>query len=102
LPGRFRSGLFRFLVRFCRSFGGGFGVGQRAEMGAQFFRDIHRNRTRVRLFFGDAEPGQKVNNRLRLDLEVAREFVDPDLIRAGHPLLASRPFLRSLAFIRLS
>jgi hypothetical protein len=42
-------------------------------------RDI--NRTRVCLFFGNADLGQVVDQHLRLDLKFPREFVDPDLIR---------------------
>jgi hypothetical protein len=49
-----------------------------------FFRDIFRNRTGVRFLFGDAKPGQKVNDGLRLDFEFARELIDADLICVAH------------------
>jgi hypothetical protein len=49
-----------------------------------FFRDIGGNGTRVRLFFGNAKTGQKVNNGFRFDLEFARELIDADLICVAH------------------
>ncbi len=38
----------------------------------------------MRLFLRDAVPGQKVNNRLGLDLEFAGQFVDADLVCFAH------------------
>jgi hypothetical protein len=53
---------------------------------AHFLRNVHRNRTRVRFLFRDAEAGQKINNRLGLDLQLAGQFVDSDLVCVAHAL----------------
>jgi len=50
------------------------------EVLAREFRVLYIDRTRVRLFFGDADLGQIVDQHLRFDLKFPREFVDPDLI----------------------
>jgi hypothetical protein len=50
------------------------------------FGDVCGNRTRVSLLFGDTKAGQKVNDRLRLDLQFARQLVDSDLIRVAHAI----------------
>jgi hypothetical protein len=51
---------------------------------ADFFRNIRRNGTRVRFLFGDAVPGQQVNNGFRLDLQFASQLINPDLVDVGH------------------
>ncbi len=40
----------------------------------------------MRLLFGDTKPGQKIDDRLGLDLEFAGQFVNSDLICVGHEL----------------
>jgi hypothetical protein len=37
-----------------------------------FFGDISGDRTRVSFLFGDTKAGQKVNDRFRLNLQLAR------------------------------
>jgi hypothetical protein len=44
-------------------------------------RMINVNRTGVRLLLGYADLGEVVNQDLRLDLQLSRQFVDSDLIR---------------------
>lgn len=76
-----------FLRRFFRGggfFGSGFGGGQLLEMFADFFRGGEFNRTGVSLLFGDANFGEIVDDGLRLDFEVAGQFVDADLIDVRH------------------
>jgi hypothetical protein len=57
-----------------------FSVRNTLQVLANFFRDIHGNGAGMRLLFGDAVPGQKVDDRFRLDLKLARQFIDPNLI----------------------
>jgi hypothetical protein len=38
----------------------------------------------MRFLFRDAESGQEINNRFRLDLQFAGQLVDSDLIRVAH------------------
>jgi hypothetical protein len=65
--------------RFCGCFAGfllgkglllglGFSVSDPAQVLADFFRNVFRDRARVRLLFRDAIPGQQVNDRFCLDL----------------------------------
>jgi len=42
---------------------------------------INVDRTRVSLLLGYADLGKIVNQDLRLDLQLSRQFVDSDLIR---------------------
>jgi len=58
----------------------GFGVRHTLQVLANFFRDVHGNGARVRLLFGDAVSCQEVDDRFRLDLQLARQFINPDLI----------------------
>jgi len=51
---------------------------------ADFYRDILGDGTRVRLLFGDAVTGEQVNNGFGLDLQLAGQLVDSDLIDVGH------------------
>jgi len=68
--------------------GGGFsrGVGLRLSLNAaaDLLRNIHRDRTGVRLFLGDTEAGQKVDNGLRFDFELTGQLVNSNLISVGH------------------
>jgi len=45
-----------------------------------FLRDIHGDGARVRLFFRDAVPREQVDDRLGLDLQLARQLIDSNLI----------------------
>jgi hypothetical protein len=49
-------------------------------MFANLFRDIRGDGARMRLFFRDAVPGQQVNDGLGLDLQLARQLINSDLI----------------------
>ena len=77
----------RFLCRLVRDrflFGCYFGFGQRAKMFAHLDSGLYFNRARMGLFLGNAGFRQIVDNGLCLDLELASQFVDSDLIRIGH------------------
>jgi len=83
--GRPAGGSFR--GRFFRGafgFGGGFGVGDALQMPLHLLGDIGGNRTRVGLLFGYAKTRQQVNDGFRLDLELAREFINADLGCVAH------------------
>jgi hypothetical protein len=71
---------------FVRSVGLRSSIGLRLSLNgaANFLRNIHGNGTGVRLFFRDTEAGQKVNNSLRFDFELAGQLVDSNLISVGH------------------
>jgi hypothetical protein len=73
------------LVRF-RSFFSGREV---AEMLAHELGMLQIDRTRVRLFFRDADFRQELDQNLRLDLQFACQLIDPDLIRICHSPLSS-------------
>jgi hypothetical protein len=47
----------------------------------------------VRLLFGHTQAGQKINDRLRLDLELASQFVNSDLRCVSHASLRVLLFL---------
>jgi len=51
---------------------------------ANFLRYIYRNGAGVRLLFGDAVPREQVDDRFGLDLQLARQFIDPNLICVSH------------------
>ena len=51
------------------------------EMLADFFRVRNINGTGMRLLFGDADLKQDLENGLGLDLELAGQIVDANLIR---------------------
>ena len=95
-PSGLRSGLFGDFVGFGLGLGGGFRFGQLAEMLADFFRGGNIDGTRVRLLLSDAGLGQIVNDGLGLDLEVASQFVDADLICFCHCLRLASPFRSAL------
>jgi hypothetical protein len=85
-PRSLRCRFLCFLLRLGRRFRLGLRFRNALNLLAHFLGDVHRNRTRVRLLFRDAEPGQKVNDRFGLDLQLAGQFVDSDLIRVAHAL----------------
>jgi hypothetical protein len=62
----------------------GFLFGERAKVFAHFYRGFYFDRTGVRFFLGNAGLGQIIDDGLGLDLELASQFVDSDLIRIGH------------------
>jgi hypothetical protein len=80
--GSFLGGLFSNSVRFGRSVSFGLPL----DGAAHFFSDVHRDRTRVSFLFRYAEAGQKVNDGLGLDFELAGQLVDSYLIGVGHAL----------------
>ena len=57
-------------------------------MFANFFRDQKIERAGVSFLFGDAELAEDVNDRFRLDFQLARQLVDADLIRIRHKPLS--------------
>jgi hypothetical protein len=54
---------------------------------ANFFRDIGGNRAGVGLFLGDTVLRQQVNNGFRLDLQLASQLINSDLIDVSHTSL---------------
>jgi hypothetical protein len=85
----FGGGLFRFLV----GFGGGLSLGLLLRLASQmltyFFGDIHRDRTGVRLLFGDPVSGQKINNRFGLHFQFAGQLVNSDLVCVAQEFASS-------------
>ncbi len=81
-----RSGgcVFRCFIRYCFLFGRCFLFGECAKVIAHFYRGFYLNRAGMRLLLGNAGFGQIVNDGLCLDLELASQFVDSDLVRIGH------------------
>jgi hypothetical protein len=53
-------------------------------MFAHLLRNILGNGARVRLLFRYAVAGQQVNNGFRLDLQLARQLINPDLVYVSH------------------
>jgi hypothetical protein len=80
------GGFLRFFFGFGGSFGLRFRFGHPLDPLANLFRNVGRNRARMRLLFRDAILGQQVNNGLGLDLKLPGQLVDSDLIRVGHAL----------------
>jgi hypothetical protein len=78
--------ILRFFFRLGRRFRLRFRFRDALNLLAHFLRNVHRNRTRVRLLFRDAEAGQKINDRLGLDLQLASQLVDSDLVCVAHAL----------------
>ena len=77
-------GFLRCLIRYRLLFRRCFFIGERAKVFAHLYRGFYFNRAGVRFFLGDSGFRQIVDDRLRLDLEFASQFVDSDLIRIGH------------------
>jgi hypothetical protein len=61
-----------------------FGFGDGAKMLAHSYGGFYIDRAGMRFFLGNAGFGQIVNDGLCLDLKLASQFVDSDLIRIGH------------------
>jgi hypothetical protein len=78
------SGFLRCFIRYCLLFRFRFRVGQRAKVFAHSYGGFYFNRTGMRFFLGNSGFRQIINDGLRLDLELASQFVDSDLIRIGH------------------
>jgi hypothetical protein len=76
--------IFRCFIRYCLLFGRHFRFGECAKMLAHLYGGFHLDRTGVRFLLGNAGFGQIVNDGLCLDLELASQFVDSDLVRIGH------------------
>ena len=88
-----RSRFSCLFIGFYFRLGVGFGLRLSLNCRANFYGNIGRNRTRMRLFLRNAETGQKVNNGFRFDLQLAGQFVNSDLIDICHALLGTRFFL---------
>jgi hypothetical protein len=56
-------------------------------------RNVHRDGAGVRLLFGHTQARQKIDDRLRLDLELASQFVNSDLRCVSHASLRVLLFL---------
>jgi len=81
-----RSRFLRFFFRFGSRFRLRFLYGGPLNLFAHFLGNVRGDRTRVRLLFRDAIPGQQVNDGFGFDLEFAGQFVDSDLIYVSHAL----------------
>jgi hypothetical protein len=79
-----QRGLGRRFFRGAVGLRGGFGVSYALQMTLHLLGDIGRNRTRVRLLFGDTKTCQQVNDGFRLDLQLARQLVNADLGCVAH------------------
>jgi hypothetical protein len=81
-----RSGgcFFRRLIRYRLLFGLCLCVGDCAKVLAHLYRGGHFYRARMRFLLGNAGFGQIVDDGLCLDLQLASQFVDSDLVRIGH------------------
>jgi hypothetical protein len=79
-----RGRFLRCLICYRFLFGLRFGFRQRAKMLAHLYRGFYLDRAGMRFFLGNAGFGQIVNDGLCLDLKLASQFVDSDLIRIGH------------------
>ena len=91
-----RPGACRFSGRFLGlRFGlggglcGGFGFGATFNFLTNFYRDVFRNGTRVSLLFRDAIAGQKVDDGLGFDFQLAGQLVNTDLICFAQDLASS-------------
>jgi hypothetical protein len=81
---RFGGCFFRCFIRYGFLFRRGFCFGERVKMFTHLYRGFYVDRAGMRFFLGNAGFGQIVNDGLCLDLELASQFVDSDLIRIGH------------------
>jgi hypothetical protein len=79
-PRRFRRRILRVFFRFSLRFRLCFRVRYTLKMFAHLLRDIRGNGAGVRLLFRDAIPGQQVNNRFRLDLQLAGQLINANLV----------------------
>jgi hypothetical protein len=75
---------------------GGIGVSLSMNRAADFFSDVHRDGAGVSFLLRDAEAGQKVDDGLCFDFELAGQLVNSNLIGVGHALRSGHLLLRSL------
>jgi hypothetical protein len=68
------------------SFSSGIGICLSLNRAANLFRDVHGDRTGVSFLLGDTEAGQKVDDGLCFDFELAGQLVNSNLIGVGHAL----------------
>ena len=85
-PRGFRCRFLSLFLCLGSSFRLSLGIRDSVNLLAHFLRDIRRNRTGVRFLFRDTKSGQKINNGFGLDLQLAGQFVDSDLICVAHAL----------------
>jgi hypothetical protein len=78
------SGFFGLPIGCGGGLSGGIGLRLSLNSAANFFRNIHRDRTGMSLLLGDTEAREKVDNGLRFDFELAGQLVDSYLIGVGH------------------
>jgi len=71
-------------LRHCGGLGGSISLRLSPDGAAHFFSNINRDRTGVSFLLGDTEAGQKVNDGLGFDLELAGQLVNSNLISVGH------------------
>ena len=93
---------FRGLFRYGVFLSGDLSFGHIAEMFAHPYGGVDIDGTRVGLFLGNAGFRQIIDDRLGLDLELARQFVDADLIRFCHcpPGLLLATIVATAAIVR--
>jgi len=72
------------------------GVGLSLNGVANFFSDVHRDRAGVSFFLRDTEAGQKVDDGLCFDFELAGQLVNSNLIGVGHAFRSGHLLLRIL------
>lgn len=80
------SGFLGLSFGLSRRFRRGIRFGLSLDGAAHFFRNVHRDRAGVSLLLRHAEAGQKVNDGLGFDFELAGQLVDSNLIGVGHAL----------------
>ena len=78
--GRGRRRARLYFGRILRGFGGGFLLCQVLKMLANDFGMIQVERARMRLLFRDADLRQIVDQDLGLNLQLAGQLIDPNLI----------------------
>ena len=83
-PRRSGGRIFRCLFRYGLLFGLCLCISEGAKVFAHLDCGRYLNRAGMRFFLGDAGFGQIVDDGLCLDLELASQFVDSDLVRIGH------------------
>jgi hypothetical protein len=82
--GRSGGSFFRCLIGNCLLLGLYFRFGGCAKVLAHSYSGLHFDRTGMRFFLGNPGFGQIVNNGFCLNLELASQFVNSDLIRICH------------------
>jgi hypothetical protein len=81
---RFGGSFFRSLIRNCLLLGLYFRLGGCAKVLAHSYSGLHFDRAGMRFFLGNAGFRQIVDDGFCLDLELASQFVNSDLIRICH------------------